>query len=109
VDVRRYDEQIDVRPGLVAGTDGPAQFVWRRRLWRVTEVQTRWVETADWWNSPQVRAARGDSEDADGGDLLREEEIWRVVASPGRERDAGIYELAHAWGSGRWMLRAVVD
>ena len=92
-----------------AGGDGPAQFVWRRRVWRVTEVQTRWVETADLVNSPQVRAARGDSEGADGGDLLREEEIWRVVASPGRERDAGVYELAHAWGSGRWMLRAVVD
>ncbi len=107
--MRRYDEMIEVRPGLVGIHEGPAQFLWRRRLWRVTEVQTRWLETSDWWNSPQVRAVRGDLDAAEGGDLLGEEEVWRVVASPGRSGEAGVYELAHAWGSGEWRLRRVVD
>jgi len=60
VSVRRYNEAIEVRQGLVGDDEGPAQFLWRHRLWKVLELQTRWVETADWWNSAQVRAARGD-------------------------------------------------
>ena len=63
--MRRYDEAIEVRQGLVGDDEGPAQFLWRRRLWKVIELQTRWVETADWWNSTQVRAARGDGTIAD--------------------------------------------
>ncbi len=46
---------------------------------------------------------------ADAGDLLGEEEIWRVVASPGAAAGSGVYELAHSWGNGRWRLRAVMD
>ena len=56
--MRRYDETIEVRQGLVGEVEGPAHFLWRHRLWRVLELQTRWIETADWWNSAQVRAAR---------------------------------------------------
>ncbi|MBK8460363.1 MAG: hypothetical protein IPL43_09460 [Micropruina sp.] len=108
--MRRYDEPIEVRQGLIGTLEGPAQFLWRRRLWRVTEVQTRWVETADWWNSPLIQAARGDLDDAAAGrDLLAEEEVWRVVAAPGRAGEAGAYELAHAWTDGAWRLRRVVD
>jgi len=107
--MRRYDEAIEVRPGLVGDHEGPERFRWRRRLWLVTEVQTRWVETADWWNSPQVRAARGDVDAAEGGDLLAEEEVWRVVATPGGAGESGVYELGHSWGSGTWRLRRVVD
>ena len=44
--MRRYDEAIEVRQGLVGDDEGPEQFLWRRRLWKVIELQTRWVETA---------------------------------------------------------------
>ena len=108
--MRRYDEEIEVRTGLIGTQEGPAHFSWRRRIWRVSQVQTRWLETADWWRSAQVEAARGDGpEVADAGDLLGEEEIWRVVASAGATASSGVYELAHSWGSGRWRLRAVLD
>jgi hypothetical protein len=45
----------------------------------------------------------------DAADLLGEEEVWRVVASPGAAARSGVYELAHSWGDGRWRLRAVMD
>lgn len=108
--MRRYDEPIEVRQGLIGAQEGPAHFLWRRRVWKVTELQHRWIETVDWWNSARVRAARGDVEPVTGNDdLLAEQEIWRVVAAPGRQGSPGVYELAHAWGSGQWRLRAVVD
>ena len=109
--MRRYDEAIEVRQGLVGDDEGPAQFFWRHRVWKVTELQTRWVETSDWWNSGRARAARGDSTGDDkadeSGDLLGEQEIWRVVAADGRLGTSGVYELA--LGNGRWRLRTVVD
>lgn len=64
--MRRYDETIEVRQGLVGEVEGPAHFLWRHRLWRVLELQTRWIETANWWNSAQVRAARGETPDVRG-------------------------------------------
>ncbi len=101
--MRRYDEPVEVRAeplGGPAGEEvGPAQFVWRRRLWRVLEVENRWFETADWWTAP-------------GDDLLAEAEVWRVVAAAGRSALPGVYELARgttAAGAPDWRLRAVVD
>ncbi len=94
--MRRYDEPIEVRSGEVDGAIGPIQFLWRRALWRVLSVETRWKETADWWSRP-------------GDDLLAESEVWRVVASSGRTARAGVYELVHPVAGDRWVLRAVVD
>lgn len=113
--MRTYDEPIEVRRGLVAGTEGPAQFLWRNRLWVVRDVQTRWLETAPWWEGPQARALRGDDKvdqsdpAADDGDLLAEEEVWRVLAADGRQGRHGVYELTHASSTGQWRLRAVQD
>lgn len=102
--MRRYDEPIDVHaePLATPGGEeiGPARFVWRRRLWRVLEVEGRWLETADWWTRPG------------GDDLLAEAEVWRVVAASGRTATPGVYELARgtaASGEPDWRLRAVVD
>lgn len=102
VGVRRYDEPIEVRSGDVDGAIGPVQFLWRRKLWRVLSVETRWKETADWWD---LRDRRGDDE----GDLLAESEVWRVIASSGRLSTPGVYELAHPVSGDEWWLRAVVD
>lgn len=106
--MRSYDEPIEVQRGLVAGLEAPAQFLWRDRLWTVQDVQTRWVETGAWWDGAAARAVRGENADADG-DLLTEEEVWRVVAGRGRAAPLGVYELAHTWGTGQWRLRSVVD
>ncbi len=106
--MRSYDEPIEVQRGLVAGLEAPAQFLWRDRLWMVQDVQTRWVETGAWWDGAAARAVRGENADADG-DLLTEEEVWRVVAGQGRAAPLGVYELAHTWGTGQWRLRSVVD
>lgn len=116
--MRTYNEPIEVRRGLVSGLEGPEQFLWRNRLWVVRDVQTRWVETGAWWNGPSARALRGtDDNRSPGGDdateteadLLAEEEIWRVVAADGRVGHHGVYELSHAWGTGQWRLRTVMD
>ena len=94
--MRRYDEPIEVRSGEVGGDIGPAHFLWRRTLWKVLSVETRWKETADWWSRPS-------------GDLLAESEVWRVVASSGRTGEPGVYELARPAAGGDWLLRTVVD
>lgn len=76
------DEPIEVRRGLVAGMEAPAQFLWRDRLWLVRDVQ-------GWPVDP-------------GG-----AEVWRVLAADGREGQHGVYELAHAASTGQWRLRSV--
>jgi len=78
------DEPIEVRRGLVAGMEAPAQFLWRDRLWLVRDVQ-------GWPVDP-------------GG-----AEVWRVVAADGREGSHGVYELAHAAATGQWRLRTVTS
>lgn len=114
--MRRYDEPIHVRSG--EPTFAPEQFVWRGRLWLVRDIVTRWLETGAWWDSPLVRSARGDDVgealpadplSIDGGDLLAEHEVWRVLAAAGASGSPGVYELDHARGTGGWRLRAVVD
>lgn len=101
--MRRYDEPIEVRSGEVDGELAPVQFLWRRRLWRVLSVETRWKETADWWSW------RGEGSGGVDADLLAESEVWRVVAAPGAWASPGVYELAHPASGDDWLLRAVVD
>lgn len=94
--MRRYNEPIEVRAAEMAGVFGPAAFRWRHRLWRVTEIERTWFETANWWSDP-------------GDDLLAESQVWRVVASAGAARDAGVFDLSCPVGGDRWLLRSVVD
>ncbi|MFC6397399.1 DUF6504 family protein [Luteococcus sanguinis] len=125
-DMRRYEETIEVRRGRIGEgisglepttLEGPAQFIWRDRLWRVLEVQARWVESGAWWTGPGVRAARGEDWEHEldgavvgsGGDLLCEQEVWRVEAANGRAGSRGVYELANVGADDAWLLRAVVD
>ncbi|MEL4504142.1 DUF6504 family protein [Luteococcus sp. H138] len=97
--MRRCDEAIEVRLGRVGDDEGPSQFLWRNKLWRVLTVQQRWIESGSWW------------EHAESGsdDLLREREVWRVEAAAGQYLSRGVYELDHAWADGSWRLRTVVD
>lgn len=116
--MRRYDDPVEVRKGMVTGIEGPEQFLWRGRLWKVRAVLAHWVETAPWWQSAGVRAVVG-SDDAAGeapgatatlpsADLLVERELWRVEAGPGRE-GGGVFDLSFDWSDGHWQLVGCVD
>lgn len=136
--MRSWDEPVEVRRGRigegVAGVgelgEGPAQFLWRNRLWRVLDVHARWVESGPWWDGPAARAARGEQPagtspdpfealagpsavspgDVEGpDDLLCEQEVWRIEAASGMRFSRGVYELANALADDTWRLRAVVD
>lgn len=66
--MRRYDDHVEVRKGMVAGAEGPEQFLWRGRLWKVSDVLGHWMETGPWWHGPGMRAVLGcDSAASPGG------------------------------------------
>ena len=80
--MRKYDDPVEVRRGMVPGPggrqEGPEQFLWRGRLWKVCDVVAHWVETGPWWQSRGAEAvhgtqslgpvgAGGAAEGADGG------------------------------------------
>ena len=127
--MRRYDDPVETRMGLVSGMEGPEQFLWRGRLWKVRAVIAHWVETGPWWQSGGARAVIGSDEPAraadrpgaGGADLLAERELWRVEAGrgPGRPVGAelddpavdggGVFDLAFDWSDGRWALVGCAD
>ena len=130
--MRRYDDPVEVRKGLVGdGTsdqEGPEQFLWRGKLWKVRAVLAHWVETGSWWQSADVRAVIGSDDTGDPGvrwssrasvsesvsrpgdrtgDLLGERELWRVEA--GDSRGGGVFELSFDWADGTWQLVGCLD
>jgi hypothetical protein len=141
--MRRYADPVEVRQGPLdddardlggqrlggQGAEGPQQFLWRGRLWKVRAVLAHWVETGPWWQSTDVRAVIGSEEAAPGaapeaaeargrvpiGDLLTERELWRVEAGRGRltregEPDGGgVFDLSFDWAEGRWTLVGCTD
>ena len=126
--MRRYDDPVETRMGVVSGMEGPEQFLWRGRLWKVRAVIAHWVETGPWWQSGGARAvigsdepvadARRSSADLRSVDLLGEREMWRVEAGRGPGRPAevdgavdggGVFDLAFDWGDGRWALVGCAD
>jgi Family of unknown function (DUF6504) len=122
--MRRYDDPVETRMGLVSGMEGPEQFLWRGRLWKVRAVLAHWVETGPWWQSGSARAVIGSEEPAGAGsvdlrspDLLGERELWRVEAGRGTGTgpdgetvpDGGVFDLAFDWSDGRWALVGCVD
>ena len=130
--MRRYDDPVEVRRGRVRGAEtdgpgnegpgnegaegleieGPEQFLWRGRLWKVRRVLARWVETGAWWQSSEVQAALGTDEPArlrSAGDLLGERELWRVEAGRGGLETDGVFELSFDWTDGRWQLVGCAD
>src|SRR4051812_45731459 len=138
--MRRYADPVEVRQGPLeddaqglgaqGAAEGPQQFLWRGRLWKVRAVLAHWVETSPWWQSTGARAVIG-SEDAVAevpadrgrvplGDLLTERELWRVEA--GRPRPpattpdgdiesgiSGVFDLSFDWADGRWTLVGCTD
>jgi hypothetical protein len=128
--MRRYDDPVDVRKGWVTGVEGPEQFLWRGRLWKVRAVLAHWVETTPWWQSSGVRAVIGSDEQeldapdapdaggARGADLLVERELWRVEAGRGADSagdgagdgaGGGVFDLSFDWSDGCWQLVGCED
>ena len=137
--MRRYDDPVEVRRGWVEGPahrgpgdgiEGPEQFLWRGRVWKVRAVIAHWVETGPWWQTAGVRAVIGSdepvsepvaSQPAPVGDLLVERELWRVEAgrggAPGPDPDHsdgdgdghGVFDLSFDWNAGSWQLVGCVD
>jgi hypothetical protein len=122
--MRRYDDPVEVRKGMVDGTEGPEQFLWRGRLWKVCAVVAHWVESGPWWQSAGVRAVLGADDGADdadfgGGtalavqhDLAAEREVWRVEAARGLSASGsgrGVFDLVFDWAEGSWQLARCVD
>ena len=117
--MRRYADPIEVRKGMVRGTrgpvEGPEQFLWRGRLWKVRDVVAQWVETGPWWQSADVEGVLGlDQREDDASpvgsvhDLLSEREVWRVEAGVGNQGQ-GVFDLAFDWSDGSWQLTGCVD
>ena len=129
--MRRYDDPVEVRKGWVEGPahrgEGPEQFLWRGRLWKIRAVLAHWVETGPWWQSTEVRAVIGSDDAAPAGapaglatvstdlraDLLAERELWRVEAGRGGlgagPDTSGVFDLSFDWGSGDWQLVGCAD
>jgi hypothetical protein len=135
--MRKYDEPVEVRRGMVSGPggrqEGPEQFLWRGRLWKVCDVVAHWVETGPWWQSGGVAAVLGADTPADpaggaaggtaaGGtavaapvapvDLAAEREVWRVEAARGLTAAGsgrGVFDLVLDWTDGSWQLAGCVD
>ena len=129
--MRRYDDPVEVRKGLVPGSggqvEGPEQFLWRGRLWKVSDVVAHWVETGPWWQSRDVTPVLGADGADDAGDptapvvhdLVVDREVWRVEAArglaaagggpggPGAGR--GVFDLVFDWGQGDWLLTRCAD
>jgi hypothetical protein len=136
--MRRYDDLVEVRRGLVPGIggrmEGPEQFLWRGRLWKVSGVVSHWVETGAWWQSGAARSVLG-ADPADAAtppgatpsdatsldqahrappsglapDLLAEREVWRVEAGHGRSAGRGVFDLVFDWAGGSWRLTGCSD
>ncbi|WP_110181610.1 DUF6504 family protein [Nocardioides solisilvae] len=114
--MRRYDDPVDVRRGPVpgGGAEGPEQFLWRGRLWKVRAVVAHWVEATPWWQGSGAAAlAAGDvpAPGAGATDLLAEREVWRVEAGRGAllGSPGGVFDLSFDAGAGRWQLVGCVD
>jgi Family of unknown function (DUF6504) len=102
--------------------EGPEQFLWRGRLWKVSEVVAHWVETGPWWRSSGVHAVLGADEPGPVAgqvagqvagpvrpDLVAERDVWRVEADRGRGTSRGMFDLVFDWADGSWRLTRCQD
>jgi hypothetical protein len=130
--MRLYDDPVEVRRGE---TEGPDQFLWRGRLWKVRAVVAHWVETGPWWQAAGRAAGASGASGASGADaaapvdLVAERELWRVEAGRGAvarlrsadgptaegpegaegEETYGVFDLSFDWADGRWQLVGCLD
>jgi hypothetical protein len=129
--VRRYGEDIEVRPGLVAGDEGPAQFFWRGRVWLVRSLLSSWITSTPWWRSADAARVLGSEGDwaarvggaRDDGDAVRSDrsdavagagpmeelQVWRVEAGRGGGYRTGVFDISRSTITGQWRLETCLD
>lgn len=104
---RWYDENIQVATVSRSIEDDPAgespeRFVWRGRLYLVSEVLASWRERQPWWvlcdQAFDLASPRAGMSGAPGSlfTLLADgadRRCWRVRAKAGRDSKGGVYEL----------------
>jgi hypothetical protein len=88
---RERGEPVEVR----SVDERPVEFMWRGRLYVVTEVQSGWIESSRWWHSTATTGIPADTE---------EHEMWRVVATTGRRGHPEVFELAYGRESEQWFV-----
>lgn len=93
--MRTYVEPVEVRSGTVGGIDGPAQFLWRHRLYLVRDVLGSWVESTSWWRT--------------GSTGFPERTVWRVEAGRGSHTSRLIVDLAFTPADEQWLLLRTYD
>lgn len=117
---RGVDHALDITTGSTIaddtdtdGTDGgsavesaPSAFLWRGRLYVVREVLDHWHERRAWWRDALDPTT---AEPVVPGPDRLEREVWRVVASAGRHRGSGVYDLAGGRPGHPWHLVRVAD
>lgn len=99
--MRRYDDPVEVRRGTVQEADGPEQFLWRGRLWKVRSVLAHWVENGS--------RRRSDDVGLQAELLRRERELWRVRAGRGGLEADGVFDLSFDGHDGSWQLVGCED
>ncbi len=92
--MRHYVEPVEVRSGTVSGIEGPAQFLWRHRLYLVRDVLGFWVESSSWWRT---------------GSGFAERQVWRVEAGRGRHVSRVVADLAMNPVDDTWLLLRTYD
>lgn len=128
--MRRYGEGIEVRPGLVAGDEGPAQFFWRGRVWLVRSLLSSWITSTPWWRSADAARVLGSEGDwaarvggvRDDGDVvsdrsdavasavpMEELQVWRVEAGRGGGYRIGVFDISRSTVTGQWRLETCLD
>lgn len=124
--MRRYSDPIevrsevrpDVRPEvqpegtnvLEGSPPSPRAFIWRGRLYVVRQVIGHWRERRAWWREA-LDPVPGQPAGIDVAS--REQQVWRVEASPGRVHGSGVFDLVHDdvphEGQTDWRLVRVTD
>jgi hypothetical protein len=126
VGMRRYDDPVEVRRGMVPGVggpvEGPEQFLWHGRLWKVYEVVSHWWRPGRggarrrWRGSSAARSADGRrglgvrgagwprSTTCSPSGRSGGSRAGRGIAS-GR----GVFDLVFDWAQGSWLLTRCLD
>ena len=113
-------ELVEVRRGLIAGQEVPAQFLWRGKVWKVCEVISHWVETSAWWEQPGVAALLGVTDGTTtlcpSGLRVSDLISWASASTGGSRQErgrlvdaSGVFDLAFDWSDGSWRLVRCID
>ncbi|MDN4163200.1 DUF6504 family protein [Nocardioides abyssi] len=103
----QYDDPVEVRTGT-GGLEGPAQFLWRGRLWKVRQVLDRRSQELPRREVWRVAAGRGRFDQHSGTDSSTDGSTDSSTdgSAVGVPVHGGVFDLVHDLPAGRWQLQA---